>query len=172
MRRTLTACRTGLAVAAAGVLLTACGGSGDDELVVVGSSETSRAPRRAAPPADSEFCTEAAAIQERVELHARRAARTDRLPARPCSRPRRRSARSSRRRRSPTDWAAFADGIEQIAAAIAEVDVDDPAAAETFQQEVAQLQQELCRRRDQRVGLPPRGVRPRRRPGEPAAPTS
>ncbi len=70
MRRTLSVCRSGLAAAAAVVLLTACGGSdGDDsasESSATTSSSASETTENSAPQADSEFCTEAAAIQERV----------------------------------------------------------------------------------------------------------
>jgi hypothetical protein len=132
MRRLLPACRTGIAVAAAGVLLTACSGSGDDE---ASSSES-------ASSAGSDFCTEAAAIQERVSSTLGEQADLDRLPQ-----ALQQAAAEIRDVEPPqeiaADWATFADGIEQIAAAIAKVDVDDPNASETFQREVAPLQQQL-----------------------------
>jgi hypothetical protein len=141
MRRLLPACRTGVAAAAAGVLLTACSGSGDDE--------SSSAPSASASPsssssssAGSDFCTEAAAIQERVSSTLGEQADLTRLPQ-----ALQQAAAEIREVEPPqeiaADWATFADGIEQIAVAIAKVDVDDPNASETFQREVAPLQQQL-----------------------------
>ena len=73
MRRTLSLCRSGLAAAAAVVLLTACGGSDEDSNASdstssssSSSSSASETTENTAPQADSEFCTEAAAIQERI----------------------------------------------------------------------------------------------------------
>ena len=137
MRRLLSVRRTGVAVlAAGGVLLTACGGSGED----AASSSASPSPSSSAPGSD--FCTEAAAIQERVSSTLGDEADITKLP------PALEQAAAEIRAVEPpeeiaADWATFADGVEQIAAAIASVDVDDPNASETFQREVAPLQQQL-----------------------------
>jgi hypothetical protein len=144
MRRTLTVCRNGLAVTAAAVLLTACGGSGDDEgSSSAGSSETSSAPETSADAADSEFCTEAAAIQERVGSTFNDQSDLANLPA-----ALNQAAEEVRQVEPPDeiagDWAALADGIDEIASAIASVDFSDPNAAATFEQQVAPLQQELA----------------------------
>lgn len=144
MRRTLTACRNGLAVTASAVLLTACGGSGDDEASSSSStSETTSASESSADAADSEFCTEAAAIQERVGSTFNNQSDPAGLPQALTQ------AASEVRQVEPpaeiaSDWAALADGIDQIAAAIASVDFNDPNAAATFEQQVAPLQQELA----------------------------
>jgi hypothetical protein len=145
MRRTLSVCRNGLVVAAAAVLLTACGGSGDDEASSSpNSTETSSsAPETSADAADSEFCTQAAAIQERVGSTFNDQSDLTNLPAALIQ-----AAEEVRQVEPPAeiaeDWAALADGIDQVAAAIASVDVDDPDAAATFEQQVAPLQQELA----------------------------
>ncbi|TFV92244.1 hypothetical protein E4P40_03325 [Blastococcus sp. CT_GayMR20] len=144
MRRTLTTCRDGLAVTAAAVLLTACGGSGDDEASSTSSAgETTSASESSADAADSEFCTEAAAIQERVGSTFDDQADPAGLPQALTQ-----AAEEVRQVEPPaeiaSDWAALADGIDQIAAAIASVDFNDPNAAATFEQQVAPLQQELA----------------------------
>jgi len=144
MRRTLTVCRNGFAVTAAAVLLTACGGSGDDEASSsASSSETTSASESSADAADSEFCTEAAAIQERVGSTFNDQSDPAGLPQALTQ-----AAEEVRQVEPPAeiadDWAALADGIDQIAAAIASVDFNDPNAAATFEQQVAPLQQELA----------------------------
>ena len=145
MRRTLTVCRDGLAVTAAAVLLTACGGSGDDEASSSSSSSetTSSASESSAGAAGSEFCTEAAAIQERVGSTFNDQSDLASLPQALTQ-----AATEVREVEPPaeiaSDWAALADGIDQIAAAIGSVDFSDPNAAATFEQQVAPLQQELA----------------------------
>src|SRR3712207_91898 len=144
MRRTLTVCRDGLAVTAAAVLLTACGGSGDDTASSESASETtSSASETTAEAADSEFCTDAAAIQERVTS-------TFDAQSDPSTLPQalQQAAQAVRDVEPPqeiaADWEALAGGIDQIAAAIANVDFNDPNAAQTFTQEIAPLEQELA----------------------------
>jgi hypothetical protein len=147
MRRTLTLCRSGLAAAAAVVLLTACGGSGDDDTAASESTSSSSSSSAAettentAPQADSEFCTEAAAIQERItasflgesdpstfgDLFAQVAQEIQALepPA-----------------ELADDWAQFAEGVNQIATVSAGVDFTDQAASAKWQQDVAAIQQQ------------------------------
>ena len=144
MRRSLTVCRNGLTVTAAAVLLTACGGSGDDEASSSSSSsETTSASESSADAAGSEFCTEAAAIQERVGSTFDDQSDPAGLPQALTQ-----AAEDVRQVEPPaeiaSDWAALADGIDQIAAAIGSVDFSDPNAAATFEQQVAPLQQELA----------------------------
>jgi ABC-type glycerol-3-phosphate transport system substrate-binding protein len=130
MRRLLRVRRTGVAVVAAGALLTACGGSTDEASPSSSSS------------AGSDFCTEAAAIQERVSSTLGDEVDLAKLP------PALEQAAAEIRAVEPpeeiaADWATFADGVERIGAAIASVDLDDPNASTTFQREVAPLQQQL-----------------------------
>ena len=134
MRRTLTA-------AAALVLLTACSGSDQDDAASSSSGEsTTAASETTASEASSEFCTEAAGIQGRIAAtlggQAERAQLPDVL----------REAVTEIRAIEPpaelaSDWSAFADGVEQIAAA-ARIDFDDQAAVASFQQQAAEVQQQ------------------------------
>src|SRR4051812_18580967 len=67
MRPTLTVCRTGLSAAAAFVVLTACGGGDSKDASASAESTTpSSASETTAAAAGSEFCDQAAAVQERV----------------------------------------------------------------------------------------------------------
>ncbi|MFD2089963.1 hypothetical protein [Blastococcus deserti] len=144
MRRSLIVCRDGLSVAAALVLLTACGGSDGEESASSESSATSSsAAETTSGQADSEFCTEAAAIQESVG-----AGLTGQSDPAAVQQALQQAATEVRDVEPPEeiadDWAALADGIDQIAAALASVDPNDPNAATTFQQQLAPLQQELA----------------------------
>lgn len=146
MRRTLHLCRSGLAAAAAVVLLAACGGSGDDTsasdtTTSSSSSSAAETTENTAPEADSEFCTEAAAIQERItasflgesdpstfgDLFAQVAQEIQALepPA-----------------ELADDWAQFAQGVDEIATVSAGVDFNDQAASTQWQQQVAAIQQQ------------------------------
>ena len=139
MHRPLPLCRTGLSVAAALVLLTACGGSGDDNASSSASSSTSASETTAAQ-GSSEFCTQAAAVEDRIS--ATFGGQSD-----PATLPDvlNEAATEIRAIDPPQeladDWTSFADGIEQIAKA-AQVDFHDQAAVAKFQQQVRQLQQQ------------------------------
>ena len=140
--RILTACRSGLSVAAAVVLLSACGGS-DEEGSASGSSESgSSASESSAGSADSQFCTEAAAIQETVGSTLNDQSDPAALPQALQD-----AATEIRAVEAPpeiaADWSALADGVEQIATAFSSIDFNDPNALATFQTEVGQLQAEL-----------------------------
>ena len=145
MRRTLSLCRSGLAAAAAVVLLTACGGSDEDSTASettsssTTSSSASETPENTAPQADSEFCTEAAAIQERVtaslsgpdqtnlgEIFEQASAEIASIEAPPDI---------------AADWASFAEGIAQFAE-ISQIDFTDQAAYAQWQQQATEIQTE------------------------------
>ena len=144
MRRTLSLCRSGLAAAAAVVLLTACGGSDEDSNAAEStssssSSSASETTENTAPQADSEFCTEAAAIQERVtasltgsdqsnlgEIFQQASEDIASIEAPPDI---------------ATDWASFAEGIAQFAE-ISQIDFTDQAAYQQWQQQATQIQTE------------------------------
>jgi hypothetical protein len=138
MHRPLPLCRTGLSVAAALVLLTACGGSGDDKASSSASSSTSASETTAAQ-GSSEFCTQAAAVEDRIS--ATFGGQSD-----PATLPDvlNEAATEIRAIDPPQeladDWTSFADGIEQIATA-AKIDFNDKAAVATFQQKASALQQ-------------------------------
>ena len=173
MRRALTGCRSGLSVAAAVVLLTACGGS--EEAPSAASSNASEpsssAAESAANSGGSQFCTDAAAIQDRVG-----ATLDEQADPAALSQALRQGAAEIRALEPPqeiaADWNALADGVEQIAGSFESIDINDPNALATFEQEVAQLQAQLATAstnvgnylRDE-CGLDPD-------PNEPAAPPS
>jgi len=147
MRRTLSICRGGLVAAAAAILLTACGGGSTDDTASSettsssSSSSASETTENTAPQADSEFCTEAASIQERI------GATFDESDPSSLSQVLREGAAEIRAIDAPPeiadDWNTLADGFEQIATALADVDLNDPAAQQSLQAQLGQLQTEL-----------------------------
>jgi len=139
MRRTLPACRSGLAVAAAVVLLAGCGGSDDKSAASSTSASRSTTAQSSASAGDSEFCTQAAAALQDVEpaftgsgddpsalatalQHAADQVRTIHPPA-----------------AIADDWKSLADGIEQFAKAFAGVDVHNPAAAASLEKRSSEI---------------------------------
>jgi hypothetical protein len=141
MRRTLTACRSGLSLAAAVVLLTACGGSDEEESASSTASSSSTAESNA-DAAGSEFCSEAGSIEERLNTTIQGSADPESLPQ-----ALQEAADEIRSIQPPdeiaSDWNALADGVEQVAAAVAQVDFSDPKALETFEQQIGELESEL-----------------------------
>ncbi len=147
MRRTLSACRGGLSLAAAVVLLTACGGSDDESASSESSASSSSsaagssAAETTGAQADSEFCSQAAEVQERVTSTFTGETDPSALPT-----VLQEAVTQIRGIEPPAeleaDWTAFADGIERIAQA-AQVDFNDPNAVAQFQAEVSGLQQEF-----------------------------
>lgn len=140
MRRISRARRGALSVAAVVVLVSACGGSDESSSSASESGETSAGATRssAAPPADSEFCTKAGSIQQRVT-----ASFTESDPA-DLGALLQQGADEVRETEPPAeiaaDWAALADGLEQVAASFAGVDLDDPAAQQALGRKIAELQ--------------------------------
>jgi hypothetical protein len=137
MRRTLTVCRNGLSVAAAVVLLSACGGS--DEGGSESSASSSSASETSADAAASEFCTQAADALSQVEP-----AFTDQGGDPAALAPALHAAADQVRAiEAPSeiseDWTALADGIEQFAQAFAEVNVNDPASQTALQQRTTEI---------------------------------
>src|SRR5688500_20401217 len=114
MRRTLPAFRTGLSVAAAVVLLSACGGSDEGSSAPSTTEAESSASESAAGASGSEFCTEAAAVQERV------GASFDEQDPASLGVALQEGAAEIRGIEPPAeiaaDWNALADGLDQIAA--------------------------------------------------------
>jgi ABC-type transport system substrate-binding protein len=144
MRRTISLCRGGLVAAAAAVLLTACGGGSKDDTASSettsssSSSSASETTENTAPQADSEFCTEAAAIQERVTASLTGQDQSD-LGA-----IFQQASEEIRGIEPPAEiadeWASFADGIEEFAS-ISQIDFTDQAAYQQWQQQAVALQQ-------------------------------
>ncbi|WP_130504271.1 hypothetical protein [Blastococcus saxobsidens] len=134
MRRSLSAYRTGLSVAAALTLLTACGGSD-------GGSSATGTPTTAA--ARSQFCTQAASIQERLGATANGVSDPTELPQ-----VLRQAADEIRAIDAPeeieADWNALADGAQRFSEAIAGIDFQDPDALATLEQQLTPVQQGLA----------------------------
>ncbi|TYP87877.1 hypothetical protein [Blastococcus xanthinilyticus] len=146
MRRSLL--RSGVLPAAAVlVLLAGCGGS-DDEASTAAPEETSASETTASEtteseePTGSEFCTEAASIQERINGSAAAAGDPSQLPQ-----IFREAAEEIRAIEAPSeleqDWGALADGAEQFATTLEDVDLTDPNALATLQEQLAPLEQQL-----------------------------
>jgi hypothetical protein len=135
MRPSLTACRTGLSVAAAVVLLTACGGS-DDTASSASSKAGSSASESSA--ADSKFCTEAAAIQKNLGTTLEDSQDPTALPQ-----ALQEAAAQIRAIDPPAeiadDWNRLADGAEKISQAFASIDINDPNALATLEQKIGEL---------------------------------
>jgi hypothetical protein len=146
MRPSLTVCRSGLLVAAAAVLLTACGGSAEDEAAQSSAAQSSAAQSSAAQSSaaasESDFCTQAAGIEDRID--ATLGGQTD-----PTALPQamQEAAAEIRDIEPPdeiaSDWNALADGVEQIAAAFGAIDFNDPGARVTLEREIGQLTSQL-----------------------------
>lgn len=139
MRPFLTSCRAALSLAAAVVLLTGCSGSDEDSSASSSSAAgSSAAQSSAAPSADSEFCTRAGSIQQRVA-----STFTESDPA-DLGALLQEGAAEVRATEPPAeiaaDWAALADGLGQVAASFAGVDLDDPAAKQELGRKIAELQ--------------------------------
>lgn len=149
MRRTLTLCRSGLAAAAAVVLLTACGGSDEEGTAAESTSASTSASsssspeetaENSAPQADSQFCTEAAAIQERIASSF--TAQTDQADLGGLFT---QIAEEVQAIEPPgelaEDWAQFVAGVQEIAG-ISQIDFTDQAAVAQWQQQIGQIQQQ------------------------------
>jgi len=134
MRRSLPACRGGPALAAAVVLLTACGGSDDEESAAATSTTAERST--------SDFCSEAASVQQRITDSAGEPGEDTSLretfeaaadEVRDIAAPEEIAA----------DWNALADGLDQFAAVIDQADPDDPEALGGVQEQFDQIQAQL-----------------------------
>ena len=147
MRRSLLACRTGLTVAAALVLVSACGGSEEDGAASPSSSapaasSSSSAAGSEAPQAGSQFCTEAESLLTALDTAFQDSADTATLPQLF-----QQTAAGMRSIDAPDeiagDWGTLADGLDQYAAAFEGLDLSDPASLEQFEQRTAGLEQQL-----------------------------
>jgi hypothetical protein len=142
MLRSLPIVRTGLSVAAALVLLTACGGSDKGNSASSSTKAGSSASATSAQAAGSEFCTKAAGLA--ANLGSAVVNQSDPAAAQQGLR----AAVTQIRAIDPpseiaSDWSALADGVEQLANASAGVDFNDPSAVATFQQTATQLETKL-----------------------------
>ena len=125
-------------MAAAVVLLSACGGSDEGSSAASSSAAEPSASESSAEATPSQFCTEAAAIQEKVT------ASFDEQDPASLGQVLQEGATEIRAIEPPAeiadDWGALADGLEQIAGAFADVDITDPAAQQQLGQKIAELQ--------------------------------
>jgi hypothetical protein len=142
MRRSLLRCGVLPAVTAL-ALLAGCSGS-EDEQPAATSEQTSAAATttEAEESADSEFCAEATTIQERITGSADAAGDPSQLVQ-----VFREAAQQIRAIEPPQelaqDWSALAEGAEQFATTLQDVDFSDPNALATLQERLAPLEQEL-----------------------------
>jgi hypothetical protein len=124
MRSTLSARRSGLAVAAAAVFMSGCGGSDDDAPPAAESAD-----------ARAGFCTEAASVQERVSSTVNDPSQQANLPE-----VLHETATEIRAIEAPTeisaDWNALADGAEELSAVIGSVDPNRPDAFAGIEQQL------------------------------------
>jgi hypothetical protein len=139
MRRTLSVCRGGLSLAAAVVLLTACGGSDDESASSESGASSSSAAATTAEQTDSEFCSQAASAFEQVEPALTGGGNDPAALATALQQ----AADNVRGIEAPgeiqSDWTALGDGIEQLAQAFADVDVNDPAAQAQLEQRTTEV---------------------------------
>jgi hypothetical protein len=135
-RTTLHLCRAGVAAATAAVLLTACGGDGDESSS--GSAETSGTAGAdtsgTAPSGESEFCARAEEIDSRVE-----AALSGIDDADPSVTDAFRQIAVELRDIEPPDaisqdWAELSAGLERMAEAFADFDITDAGSLEALEE--------------------------------------
>jgi hypothetical protein len=141
MRRAHPVHRVGLSLAAALVLLTACGGSGKDDNASSAKASSS-ASETTAKAAGSEFCTQATAVESSVG-----SAVTDSSDPASIQQALQTAVSKIRAIHAPSeissDWTALADGVEQLATAFGNVNFKDPNAVASFQATASNLEQQL-----------------------------
>jgi hypothetical protein len=124
-RRTLSASRACAAAAAAVLLFTACGDSGNDTSPADVAAESDEADATGGG-GEADFCTQAAGIDERVEEAVSDAGSEDPSVAAAF----REIAEELRAIEAPeaisSDWSAMAGGLDRMADALADVDLTDP----------------------------------------------
>ena len=142
MRSAVRVQRVGLSVAAALVLLTACGGSDKGNSASSSTKAGSSASETSAQAAGSEFCTQAAAIESSVG-----SAVTDSSDPASVKQALQTAVAKIRAVHPPSeiasDWSALADGVGQLATAFANVNVNDQAAVASFEQTASNLEKQL-----------------------------
>jgi hypothetical protein len=142
------ACRAAAAAAAA-VLLSACGGGDEDSAAPSSSSASSTAAETSesaagseAPQGESEFCTQSQALLDDLG-----SAFSDQSDPTSVETAFSQAAEGFRSVEPPAeieqDWTTLADGLDEYAAAFAELDQSDPESVSAFQQRTTSLQGEL-----------------------------
>jgi hypothetical protein len=141
MRRTLTLCRTALAGAALAVLLTACGGGGNDNSASSTSAKSTTSSSSSAAAADTEFCKQAASLQQDLTNLSNTAEPSQLAPAL-------QTVSQHLHQLTPpaeieTDWNSLVGAIDQLAQAAASTDFTNQQQATAFQQTASQLESQL-----------------------------
>ena len=144
MRRTLTLCRTALAGAAVAVLLTACGGGSNDSSASSTSAKSttsSSSSSSSAAAADTEFCKQAAGLQQDLTTLSNTADPSQLAPAL-------QTVSQHLHQLTPpaeiaTDWNSLVGAIDQLAQAAASTDFTNQQQTTAFQQTAAQLESQL-----------------------------
>ena len=144
MRRTLTLCRTALAGAAVAVLLTACGGGSNDDSASTSSAKSttsSSSSSSSAAAADTEFCQQAATLDQDLGGLTNTTDPSQLAPA---------LQAISQRLHQLTppaeieaDWNSLVSAIDQLAQAAAQTDFTNQEQATAFAQTAAQLETQL-----------------------------
>ncbi len=145
MRPTLSLVPRAAVVAAAAVLLSACGDDGDSSASPSSSAPSSSAAETSeseAPQGGSEFCTESQELLDNLG-----AAFSDQSDPGSVETAFSQAAEGFRSVEPPAeieqDWTTLGDGLEEYAAAFAELDQSDPESVTAFQQRTSSLQGEL-----------------------------
>jgi len=150
MRRTLTLCRTGLAGAAAFVLLTACGGGSSEDsassttsssAAETTSSASSSSAEASGPQAGSEFCQEAAGLDD--ELNNIADVSDPAQFADVLQQVADRLGTIEPPAEISADWDSLVGAIDQLAQAAADTDFNNPDQAAAFAQQASQLETQL-----------------------------
>jgi len=142
MRRTLTLCRTALAGAAVAVLMTACGGGNSNDSASTSSAKTTTSSSSSsAAAADTEFCQQAATLDQDLGGLTNSTDPSQLAPAL--------QAISTRLHQlTPpaeieTDWNSLVSAIDQLAQAAAQTDFTNQEQATAFAQTATQLESQL-----------------------------
>jgi hypothetical protein len=144
MRRTLTLCRTGLAGAAAFVLLTACGGGNSNDSASSSSSKSSTSSSSSsssAAAADTEFCQQASTLDQDLAGLGNASDPSQLAPA--LQTVSQRLHQLTPPAEIESDWNSLVGAIDQLAQAAATTDFNDPQQAATFAQTATQLETQL-----------------------------
>src|SRR3954470_7608754 len=143
MRRTLTLCRTGLAGAAAFVMLTACSGgdSNDSASSSSASDTTSSSSSSSAAAADTEFCQQASTLDQ--DLAGLTSAQDPSQLAPALQQVSQRLHQLTPPAEIETDWNSLVGAIDQLAQAAANTDFTNQEQATAFAQTATQLEGQL-----------------------------
>jgi hypothetical protein len=141
MRRTLTLCRTALAGAAVAVLLTACGGGSNSSSASSTSAKSTTASSSSAAAADTEFCKQAATLDQDLSGLSNTSDPSQLAPA--LQTVSQRLHQLTPPAEIETDWNSLVGAIDQLAQAAATTDFTNQQQATAFAQTASQLQSQL-----------------------------